>query len=448
MRAAIYARISLAKGKDPIEVGQQLEACRDLVGKMGADSVVEYVDNSISAYSGAVRPEFERLLTDLSAGRHDVLVCWHVDRLYRSLADLERIIDAIGEATVQTVNSGDLNLATSAGKMTARILGSVSRQESEHHAERRRAANHRRRAAGAWRKEGSRPFGYHGDGTPREPEASMIRQAVTDILSGTSIHEVARRWNASGTLTVRGVPWTNLHVRRVLTNPRLAALVAHEGQIVGKGGWLPIVDETLWRGLQAMLGDPSRRQGLAFERRHLLSGICRCAVCDGPLYAAYPHGKNRNPSYVCRQSHVGRSAPALDKKITDLVLEHLADQGVTVREKPDTSSLETRRTALAATQDELATLLRKGSLSVGAVERESAIIQAELDDIDRTLADAVTTHPAIQLLDGDGELRDRWDSVSVDVRAKIIDTLMSITVHPAKQGQRRLDPASISIVWK
>jgi site-specific DNA recombinase len=192
---------------------------------VGGRIIATYSDNDISAYSGKTRPDFEKLLKAMINREFQVLIVWHIDRLYRSMQDLARIIEAAEDGGVQirTVSSGDIDLSNSAGKMIARILGSVARQESEHHAERRREANRQRALAGEWRREGSRPFGYTKDGVPLEPEASMLRKAARDILGSKSLHAVAREWNESGTTTVRGVKWSNLHVRRVLTNPRIAA---------------------------------------------------------------------------------------------------------------------------------------------------------------------------------------------------------------------------------
>jgi hypothetical protein len=60
-------------------------------------------------------------------GTVNALICWHTDRLYRSMRDLERLIevaDAAG-APIRTVQVGDLDLSTSAGRMVARILGPI-----------------------------------------------------------------------------------------------------------------------------------------------------------------------------------------------------------------------------------------------------------------------------------------------------------------------------------
>jgi DNA invertase Pin-like site-specific DNA recombinase len=426
-----------------------------------------FSDNDISAYSGKVRPNFEKLLVAMASGKYDVLICWHVDRLYRSLKDLERIIEAAeaGNVKIQTVNSGDLDLSTSAGRMIARILGSVSRQESEHHAERRREANLTRALSGEWRKEGSRPFGYDKTGTPLEPEASMVRQAVRDILGGKSLHAVAREWNASGVTTVRGVTWTNLHVRRVLTNPRIAALRVHRGQTVGTGTWTPIVDEALWRGLTAFLSDPSRKNAVAFERKFIGSGVYICghrtpdadpddpdSICGRRLYAAHPHGRNRAMAYCCRPVvHLGRNGRELDLHVQTYAFGELQKIGVggdlRKPDQIDIGAIRTERDALQATKDELATLLRKRILDMAGVEREAAILNAQIADLNAQMATAAQASPITLLLE-DGEdpealadeekLRQRWLASSPDIRGKIISMICDVVVLPA-HGKRVFD---------
>lgn len=443
MRVAIYARVSLDKTGEEEGVDRQLDDCLTRATELGATSTTEYVDNDISAFSGAIRPQFEKLLTHLEQGRYDVLIAAHPDRLYRRLTDLGRVIEAAQNVKIVTIAAGDIDLSSASGRLNANILASVAQAESERHAERRMTANKARRAAGAWRKEGSRPFGFNPDGTHREPEAAMIREATQDILSGVSVHAIARRWNEAGVTTVRGKRWTNLHVRRVLSNARTAGLVVHKGDIVGTGAWEPIVDETLWRALQALFA--TRAGKVAFERTHLLSGVALCGICGQPLYGRYAHGKDRTPTYVCRASHVARSVPPMDDMIENLVVQHLTQQGVerdlSARDS-DVSDLEERRAALTTKRSALAGLLRRDLLSEEDVTAEAMAIQRDIDEIDQLIADR---RPALVLLDG--ELLDRWESGAVETRAAIVDRLLYIVVHPSGPT-RTFDAALVWHRWR
>jgi site-specific DNA recombinase len=468
MGIAIYTRISRDTSGEEAGVDRQLKGCRELADKMGSEIVATFSDNDTSAYSGRTRPGFEALLRAMDDTEFSTLIVWHVDRLYRSMRDLERIIEAAeaGGVQIQTVNSGTLDLSTSAGRMVSRILGSVARQESEHHAERRREANKARALAGDWCATGSRPFGYDSAGSPLEPEAELVRCAVHDILGGKSLHQVARQWNESGTRTVRGVAWTNLHVRRVLINPRIAGLRVHQGEIIGPGKWQPLVDETLWRGLVAFLGDRSRRNVVAFERKYTLSGVAKCGVpgCGNRLYAQHPHGRDRAFVYVCRPTnHLGRNGPALDDLIERIVIGYLEEHGVGRDLRVDESNIDmdalrTEREALVASKGELASLLRRRVLDVAAVEREAAILQGQIDEIDRKQADAVAVAPVAVLLAEDGEnpeavtdskrLVERWKAASPDRKARVVRSIFEVIVRPTRRGTRTFDPDSVDIIWR
>jgi site-specific DNA recombinase len=71
-RAAIYARISLDKVGEAAGVGRQIEACRHLAEVEGWSVDEVLVDNDLSAYSGACRPEHEsaRIGERVSAKHH------------------------------------------------------------------------------------------------------------------------------------------------------------------------------------------------------------------------------------------------------------------------------------------------------------------------------------------------------------------------------------------
>jgi len=67
---------------------------------------------------------------------------------------------------IKTVQGGDLDLSTSAGRMLTRILGSVARQESEHASERRKRAYVQKAQEGRWQTV-NRAFGYPMTGSYR-----------------------------------------------------------------------------------------------------------------------------------------------------------------------------------------------------------------------------------------------------------------------------------------
>ncbi|OMC44101.1 serine recombinase [Mycobacterium sp. IS-2888] len=453
MKAAIYTRISADQTGERLGVQRQLEDCLAKADELGWPVVERYDDNDLSAYNGKRRPRFEAMLTDMAAGKFDALICWHVDRLYRSMKDLERLIE-IAEAhrvAIRTVQGGDLDLSTSAGRMVARILGSVARQESEHTSERRKRANAQKAANGKWQT-ANRPFGYTQQGDVLEPEATMIRTAVVDVLAGKSIKQVAREWNATGVTGTRGNKFTAPNVRRLLVNPRYAGLVVHNGKVVGPGNWTPLVDPDTHRGLVAFLSDPSRIICASFEKRYMGSGVYRCGVCGGPLRHAESGGRNKGMRrYECRESnsHLVVSGTKLDEYVEAFVLHVLSNTDIHKRlgetQDIDVDALHATRAALQARLDELAAMFAEGAIDGSQLRKGTSALRTELAGVNTVLSDLARTSPAANLLEAAQTVEQAWADATPDIRGKIIDELMTVVVNKATRKGGGFDRDRVSV---
>ena len=123
--AGIYVRISRDRAGAGLGVERQEQDCRALADQLGWAVVDFYSDNDISAYSGKRRPDYERMLADISAGRINAVIAWHTDRLHRSPLELERYVSVSEKHHVptHTVQAGPLDLATPSGRMVAANWG-------------------------------------------------------------------------------------------------------------------------------------------------------------------------------------------------------------------------------------------------------------------------------------------------------------------------------------
>ena len=176
LRAAVYARVSTHDQ----EVENQLDELRRFVEARGWEAR-EYVDEGVS---GAVeqRPALDELMRDAKRRRFDVLVCWRLDRLGRSLKHLITLLDdlqALGVAFVSLAEG--IDATTPAGKLQMHILGAISEFERARIAERVRAGLARVRREG-------RRLG--------RPPAQISRDAVASVR-GLSVREAARRLGVS-----------------------------------------------------------------------------------------------------------------------------------------------------------------------------------------------------------------------------------------------------------
>lgn len=455
--AAIYTRISQDATGQQLGVTRQLEDCRQLAAKLGWKVVARYDDNDISAYSGKRRPGFETMLSAMKSGEFEAVICWHPDRLYRSMKDLERLIDIADAKRVQlrTVQGGDIDLTTSAGRMVARILGSVARQESEHKGERHRRANQQKREAGAWRATGRRKFGYTTAGEPLDREADAIRGAATAVLGGRSLRSIANEWNAQGLLTTGDKLWTNLQLRRTLKRPLYAGLVEHSGRIVGRGQWKALIDEDTHHGLVALLSDPERNRGsTSFETKHMGSAVYECGKCGGKLYAGFPHGPGKL-YYSCRdgRNHLARQGAPLDEYVERLTLDWLRSTDIHKRlddgTAADASEFHAKRDALRARLNQLADMLDNDDIDIEQFQRLTRSTRDKLADVDRQLADLARRSPVADLLAAGKAVEKHWAALSPDMRGKVVSQVMTVTVQPSqKRGPQPFDYDLIDIDWK
>ena len=124
-RAAIYARVSTLDQ----EPENQLAELRQYVTARGW-TAVEYVDRGVSGAKER-RPALDRLIRDARRRRFDVLVCWRLDRLGRSLKHLVTLLDELAALGVAFVSC-----TTPAGRLQLHILAALAEFERARIAER------------------------------------------------------------------------------------------------------------------------------------------------------------------------------------------------------------------------------------------------------------------------------------------------------------------------
>ena len=206
--AAIYVRISSDPTGRALGVARQEADCRALAGHRGWDVARVYTDNDVSAFDRReIRPAWQQLLDDLRAGRLDALIVYDMDRIARRTRDLDDLLEvyerrpSVGFGAV----TGELDLASSGGRMVARMLVSVATKASEDTG-RRVARKHLELAQKGLPAGGRRAFGYAGDFTTVvEPEAEAIREAARRVLAGEPLTSIIdnfhARWVAAATPT-------------------------------------------------------------------------------------------------------------------------------------------------------------------------------------------------------------------------------------------------------
>ncbi len=110
IRAAIYTRKSSDEGLDQDfnSLDAQHEACAAYIASQRHEGwkrlPARYDDGGISGGT-LERPALQRLLTEIEAGRIEMVVVYKIDRLTRSLADFAKLVERFEAATLSRIRS-------------------------------------------------------------------------------------------------------------------------------------------------------------------------------------------------------------------------------------------------------------------------------------------------------------------------------------------------------
>ncbi|CAN5764427.1 recombinase family protein [soil metagenome] len=454
---ALYCRISQDTAGTALGVARQERDAREYCERRGWAVAAVITDNDTSAYSGKPRPGYRRLLDGLENGDYDGLVVWHPDRLHRSPAELERFIDVV-EATgavVASVTAGDFDLATPEGRLTARIVGSVSRKESEDKSRRQRRKHLEIAEKGGLSGGGKRPFGYEDDRlTVRESEAIEIRAAAARVLAGASLRSITVDWQAR-VPTPGGGTWKSVNVRRVLCSARVAGQRDHRGRTV-TAVWPAIIDADDAIKVRAIL-EANRRPGQVTARSYLLSGWMHCGACGTAMRSrpAYRNGRHAKRRYACVLDkggcgHCGITAEHTEALVTEAVLAVLDTPALTERiarrEQTPEPSAGDDIGAIEARITTLAEMFSAGEISRSGWAAASASLDKRLGDARAAVAADAHDLGATVVVGDVSTLRERWPTMGLEQQRAIIGAVVdSVTIGPSTA--KRFQPDRVSITW-
>jgi site-specific DNA recombinase len=226
------------------------------------------------------------------------------------------------------------------------------------------------------------------------------------------------------------------------------------------------VPEDTWRAVDAILRDPTRLTHLSSARKWLGGGLYWCGVegCTAHVRAFASASTTRNrgkPQYVCASGvkHLARACTDVDEFVEALVIRRLSapDAAALVDrpDRPDTGGLHVQALALRLRLDELAGMFADGSIDARQLREGSGRIRAQLNDVERQIADAAAGS-ALSGLIGVDDPAATWAGLHLDRRRAVIDELVVVTLLPAAKGRPRgwrpgspyFRPDSVRVEWR
>ena len=256
-----YVRVSTEDQAD-FSPDAQAKRCRDLARLRDLGPVTVLSDPGWSG-KNLDRPAMRELLARVEAGQVSHLLVWRIDRLSRDNGDISRLVKLFDQhdVKVHSVNEGDLDLASAAGKMQVGVNGVFAQYYRDQIVENTKMGQLQAAQQGRWQNHA--PTGYdmvNGELVPND-KAPIVQRIFALRAQGASFQQIADEV---------GMKYPT--VRFISLNR------AYLGEVKYSGEWYPgihppLVNESQFNAAQRG-HTPGHRHG-----RHMLSGTVRCGLC-------------------------------------------------------------------------------------------------------------------------------------------------------------------------
>lgn len=470
--AVAYYRMS--SDKQEASIPEQRKAVERFAKEHGYRILSEYIDEGISGWKEE-REGFQRLITDLTRGDFQAVLCWDQNRFSR-FPVLEAnhywfLLDRAG-VHLATVNQGRLDWHSIAGWLTASIKQYGDAQHRHQLSADVKRGKRARAERGEW--QGKIPYAYTVNGTRKlmhgdAHEVTIVRRVYAEYIGGKSIRHVCHHLNAAGERSRSGNEWSPTTVNKLLTNLAYIGTYAH-GDVVIEGNHPAIIDRATFDTVQRLL---TERQPLTTPFMggggYLFTGLLRCGECGSAMCGRTPHSGNQ--AYHCSgytskgASYCNRNTVVqaeLAERVTTAVAERFTNPSVLRRlrdelhrqVKATTGKVNVERTRKQLTAvDEKLVKAKRRLVEVDAdmlplvqdhlrdLQRQRTELQAALDAT-RTPADALRSaadesiDAAVSLFARLPETLQRGDTT--DLRGLLRETIETVEVWTDKRPHGRL----------
>lgn len=245
---AIYSRKSKYTGiGDSVE--NQIEMCKqyiennltnpasndeDAIQFLPDDTIEKYEDEGFSG-KNTKRPEFQRLLKDVRAGKIKAVVCYRLDRISRNVGDFANLSNEFKKCNVAFISTSDkFDTSTPAGKAMMLMVSVFSQMERELAAERIIDNMLELAKSGRWLG-GTTPTGYKSEelksfdinGKERKQfklevipdELKIVKLIFAKYIELNSLTQLETYLLNHHIKSKNGVEYTRFSIRCILSNP-------------------------------------------------------------------------------------------------------------------------------------------------------------------------------------------------------------------------------------
>lgn len=303
--AGIYIRVStLDQAREGFSLGQQEDQLKAFCERKGYEIYKVYADEGISAKNDK-RPAYREMLKDVKNGTINVIVAFKMDRLTRSVFDVEKLMTVVDNAgcDIDCLNDSS-NTTTSTGRLTLRIMTSVSQNEIEKCSERTKFGMVGAIQAGHI--PNHTPLGFKRDKKKLVPDPltkDIVIRMYDLYLEGKSYQAIANIYNKEEVLGKTN--WKDSTIGKIMTNELYKGDYLHGKKTKNPTYYEnvvePIVSKEKWDNCQYQ----KKRNARHYERTatYIFTNKLKCSTCGhflGGCATTKPNGK-KYYYYKCKK---------------------------------------------------------------------------------------------------------------------------------------------------
>ena len=329
--AGIYIRVSTEdQVREGFSLGEQKEKLLQLCKFKEYEVFKVYEDAGISAKDMAHRPAFQEMLADMKKGKINYIVAYKLDRVTRSVRDLEELIAVLEKYNTYLVcDRDDVNTSTANGRFFVRMLTVLSQLEIEIVSERTKFGLNGAIKSGHL--PGTIPLGYKKDGNKKtvidETTKDVVIRIFNMYLEGKSYQQIANIFNQEKVLEPK--KWRDSTIQKILENrvymgdheqyKRIAKIQSIE-PIIYMNVVEPIISRAMWEETQ--LQKEKNQRAFTRDRVYIFFQKLKCPKCNSIMKCKGSGGKKKKYMYYnCEHCKIYYREDKIEECLEDFILD-------------------------------------------------------------------------------------------------------------------------------
>lgn len=400
--AGVYIRVSTEdQAREGFSLGEKKEKLLQLCSFKDLEVYKVYKDAGISAKDMEHRPQFQEMLQDMKEGKINYIVAYKLDRITRSVRDLEELISVLEQYNCFLLcDRDDVNTSTANGRFFVRMLTVLSQLEIEIVSERTKFGLNGAIKSGHI--PGQRPFGYTKSEDKKMIVDNATRPYVEKIfdmyLEGKSFQQIANYFKENNIYPKK--KWHDTTIQKIIDN-KIYMGDYEQYKRIGKQENLepivymnvvePIISRAKWEECQKQ----KERNQRTYTRDRIYTFFQRlkCPSCSRIMKCKGSGGtKRKYMYYTCEHCHINFNENYVEELLESFIYD-LLEYDMAVKKfflpiledknnKIDTTTIDKEIRTLEKQRDRIKQAYIKGIVEMEDFKEDYKLIEDKLANLE------------------------------------------------------------------